>query len=513
MKTPFSSCRATENSDAPNESINDLKAYLDGELSPLRRLIVQFHLRQCESCRAEVQAMTQISHDLQNSEGAAPSLAPELRERILDNLPAVPPSSSSLAAPASRQSRNPRWELIGNYGMALGLVAIVGVGVMTLSGKRISNTFNKAADQLEGYRGESSGSSTRSVISGKSVAEGRTSGSAGGPPAAAPITKALPNIGADAEGVAGKPAANVYERAYKTEKSLANQRLAQIERRESSPTGKGKFPAVPGDTSNLPASLRRVHKEARLTVAVDDIEAKSAAAEQSIRAAGGYVVSNDLSTGADNRKSASLDLRVPVGRFDSIVGELSRMGEVRAKQVTGEDITEQFSDSQQAKNVLSNELSIREAQLKAALDKIAKAQKKNRPADPWELRAEVRRLRVEAAQARARLELMRKLSDLSVVSLQLTEKSLKPTNGFSQEMNETMSGAGDTFMAAARLPIKLLIWAFAYSPLWLPLLLAYRLLARRMAPPAQLPGQNVASSTVPSVAPSGPPAGASHDAR
>ncbi|HEY0075342.1 MAG TPA: DUF4349 domain-containing protein, partial [Abditibacteriaceae bacterium] len=175
--------------------------------------------------------------------------------------------------------------------------------------------------------------------------------------------------------------------------------------------------------------------------------------------------------------------RVPVGRFEGIVSELSQLGEVRAKQVTGQDITEQFSDSQQAKNVLTSELTTRELQLKEALARIEAARKKKKyAADPWELRAEVRRLRVEASQARARLELMRKLSDLSAITLELKEKSLTPTGGFSQELNETLAGAGDTFLAAARLPIKLLIWVFAYSPLWLPLIIAYRLLTRRPAP-------------------------------
>lgn len=221
-----------------------------------------------------------------------------------------------------------------------------------------------------------------------------------------------------------------------------------------------------------------------MTVAVDDIETQSDSVEQLVRGAGGYVVSNNLSTGSDNRKTATLDLRAPVGKFETIIGEFSHLGDVRAKNITGQDITEQYSDSQQAKNVLSSDLAIRDAQLKAALAKAEKEAKRHKqaPEDPWQLRAEVRRLRIEAAQVRARLEIFRKLSDLSQIVIELQEKQPAPDKGvFGKEMRETGQAATDTFLAAVRLPLKFVLWAFAYSPLWLPVVLFYRWLFPRRA--------------------------------
>lgn len=443
MKTP-------QNSSHPQ---NDLKAYLDGELPLLRRWKVQFHLRQCSTCREEVQTMTQISHDLQADESTK-SLSPQLRERILENLPA--------ARPAERQTptKSKIPPQIWNYGLAFCLILFVGVGSLTLMGRRVSNTFNSASAQLD---------------------DGPTSYTAED---RAPIFE---NGNAQKGVVRGESPSAANSPVLRTDKALAENSIYKDKlTRRAAPYAGASSAAAPssGGTSNLPAALRKVHKEGRLAVAVDDIEAQSAAAEQSVRAAGGYIVSNDLSTGTDNRKSARLDLRVPVGRFDSMVIELSGLGEVRAKQVTGEDITEQFSDSQQAKNVLTNELTTRELQLKEALARVEAAQKKKKyMADPWELRAEVRRLRVETSQVRARFELMRKLSDLSAITLDLKEKSLTPTGGFSQEMGETVRSAGDTFLVAARLPIKLFIWIFAFAPLWLPLLIAYKIFTRRTLSP------------------------------
>ena len=453
MKTPLS-CHAIN---------NDLKAFLDGELSPVRRFAVQFHLRQCALCRAEVETMTQISRDLQTSE--TPSiLAPELRQRILQNLPNAP-TGPSLGAPSHAVSSRKMTPQLMQYGLAFCLVALMVASTLSLTGRRVSNTFNAASEQMaDGYGSSSAAPESAPMADEYADSLSKSENNS--------MTRSASETGGKPQRLAKNQIADYQRRAEPRLQS--RQRMPQTGGASSSTTSR--------DTSNLPAALRRVHKEARLTVGVDDIEAKSAMAEQSVRAAGGYIVSNDLNTGADNRKYARLELRVPVGRFEGIVSELSQLGEVRAKQVTGQDITEQFSDSQQAKNVLTSELTTRELQLKEVLARIEAARnKKKYMADPWELRAEVRRLRIEASQARARLELMRKLSELSAITLELKEKSLTPTGGFSQELNETFAGAGETFLAAARLPLKLLIWAFAYSPLWLPLVIAFRLLSRRMS--------------------------------
>ena len=72
---------------------SDLKAYLDGELSAPRRLLVRAHLLRCADCRAEVEIMKTIGHDLRDDETARPAaFGDALRQRILDKLPATPPT-------------------------------------------------------------------------------------------------------------------------------------------------------------------------------------------------------------------------------------------------------------------------------------------------------------------------------------------------------------------------------------------------------------------------------------
>ncbi|HEY0072497.1 MAG TPA: anti-sigma factor, partial [Abditibacteriaceae bacterium] len=240
MKTPLSCHTVNE----------DLKAFLDGELSFTRRLTVQFHLRQCAQCRAEVETMTQISHDLQKSESTTgtATIAPELRERILQNLPDAASIAPSLP-PIKRKT--PRF--LVEYSAAFCLVAVVLVASFSLMGRRVSNTFNAAATQMsEGNYESVSGAASQS----------------------APMTGTVDQLaGLDKQParIAKAPTRSANEASARY-KGFAEPLTQSLQKREASSR----------DTSNLPAALRRVHKEARLTVAVDDIEAQSAAAEQSV---------------------------------------------------------------------------------------------------------------------------------------------------------------------------------------------------------------------------------------
>ena len=456
---------------------SDLKAYLDGELSPPRRLLVRAHLMRCAECRAEVEFMKIIGHDLREDETTRPAAFGDvLRQRILDKLPAAPPTFDRAKLRHPLRHSWTQFALVGGLGMLLV------VSTLTVMGRRISNTFNSASSQMSDYVHETEDRAIATRMNRVPASAGSTG-----------------TMASDSINAAKSSAPRFSDKRFTSESSgkatfspknsdgLSVDSRIRGEMQQSRQRIAGLAPgAAPvagaSNTDSLPSIFRRVHREARMTVAVDDIEAQSDNVEQLVRGAGGYVVSNNLSTGSDNRKTATLDLRVPVSRFETIIGEFARLGNVRAKTVSGQDITEQYSDSQQAKNVIFNDLAIRDAQLKAALAKAEASAKRHRQAleDPWQLRAEVRRLRIEAAQVRARLEILRKLSDLSQISIELQEKKAAPEKGgFNKEMRDSGQAATDTFLAAARLPLKFLLWAFAYSPLWLPFVLFYRWLFPR----------------------------------
>lgn len=225
-------------------------------------------------------------------------------------------------------------------------------------------------------------------------------------------------------------------------------------------------------SANLfPLTVRQVHKDASLGVQVNDPEAGSDQVTQMVKDAGGYVSNSTLTTNPDGSQSANLSLAVPVAQFDTILSQIGKLGVVQSKNVTGQDITGQVSDAQQAESVLETQVRQSQARL-AELGKKAS----------WNDAETGRELTIQLAQARARLVLLRKLGQLSSISLTLTQtpKPAPPIqSGFLSNLHNTTHGATQSLFSSLGMVLTLLIWTLAYAPLWLPLMLLGRWLYRR----------------------------------
>ncbi|WP_395094117.1 anti-sigma factor family protein [Armatimonas sp.] len=68
----------------------ELKAYLDAELPPLRRAAVERHLGTCPACQTELASLRQLSVQLSEALPSAAVLPDALRARILRSLPDAP---------------------------------------------------------------------------------------------------------------------------------------------------------------------------------------------------------------------------------------------------------------------------------------------------------------------------------------------------------------------------------------------------------------------------------------
>jgi hypothetical protein len=219
---------------------------------------------------------------------------------------------------------------------------------------------------------------------------------------------------------------------------------------------------------------RQVHREGSLTVAVDKLEAASDKVEQTVKASGGFVASNNLTTDGRGYKSADLVVRVPVAQFDEMLKQFASLGSVTAKNISGEDITEQVSDATQAEQVLKDAADVAERKLKQG----SGTEKEIRYRE-----VDLRRVRIELAQTQARLGLLRKMARLSTINVSLTEKAKSaaraPQSGFLGDMSETNRLASAAFASAIRVPVILIIWVLAFSPLWVPMVLIYRYASRR----------------------------------
>jgi hypothetical protein len=495
----------------------DLKVFADGELPFLRRFAVRGHLSRCVSCRDELREIERITMEIKASEnamaagaeGASATLAPDLRTRILDGLSGVTPDPPPAPLPLWRR----QGKLVFGGGSVLAgamvctfLFLFVQAQTKTLGGEM---PLERQAREF-GAAGASAGSGRIDREYAESEAAAKIAQDGPADPQAdlfkmqdqirfhnqtravkgldtmnAPLTEGRPGIPVPMAQATPAPA---FQQRGEAEGERARRLSATINRygggaaRNSAdaPTqhwfADGQAKGAAGSVAVLIPD-RAVYREASLGVAVDNIETGSGKVEERVKAAGGYVVSNDLTTGTDGYKSAELVVKVPVAQFDSVLADLSKLGEVRSKHLTGKDITEDLSDATSDEQSLVNEVTTLDKKLKnEGMSERRTGQKE----------AELRALRMQLARTRARLGLLRKMGELSTLNVSLTEKAKKAAEapakpGWMRDLAQTNQAALLAFQTAIRVPIVLLVWVLAFSPLWAPLLIAYRLAARRGA--------------------------------
>lgn len=423
----------------------DLKAYIDGELPRFTRRRIRQHLRRCSSCREEMTLMESITNELQ--QGDSTVLEPTLREKLLAGVPSTPADSPLSAKPNFKERwRGTKRKPLIIWGTASAtLVAWFFLAPMFHSGQRTDIVASEVAS---------------TSIAGGAMAN-----------MSAPASP-MPDGHATATDMQKKKESMVGFRAgVYPETKMQTLTPAAPQAQTGSPINLAESAKARSSVANI---TRDVHRTATLTVEVKSAEAASEAVETMVKETkGGYVAENQLTTNDDGTKTANLTIKVPVNDFDSFLSRASRQGIVKAKNITGEDVTENISDTSQERKSLTQQAEEARQNLQNARSKSQKS----------EASQEIRDLKVQIAQAEGRLELLKKSARLSDVTLELREKPKESTplktGGFVDQMKDTAQMAQENFVSAARVPILLLIWVVVYSPLWLLVLFAYRLVTRR----------------------------------
>ena len=104
---------------------------------------------------------------------------------------------------------------------------------------------------------------------------------------------------------------------------------------------------------------------ATLTVEVSDSDAVSQAAQEALdltRSLGGYVVSSSVATGEEG--SASITVRVPVGKVQDAITGLSGLGRIVSQQVTIDDLQQTLDELERQEATVRGQI----ARIRARLD-------------------------------------------------------------------------------------------------------------------------------------------------
>jgi hypothetical protein len=540
---------------------NDLKAFLDGQLSPATRIAMRLHLNRCASCRKELEEMRLLGTNMRATDTLEMSDA--LRSRILASVPTTAPEAKVKMLPKWREKPVLIWgasasaalawfilyPAINNYqdhasrsatatsnARQIGLASQLytqdydeGHGVVRYAMPR---TFDVADSVTVG--GATNKKSSPYFPTGNGLVPLVSNGN-GNPVGGAnryQVYHSRTAIGGQGQASNGRadqryvdPSQNLLQNGVVTDGHVPynNGTIAQLNLkipRESTLSGKiadsagiKTDPANSGQSqpNNAAAMLnkgyiggsrgqanasshkifykdgsdegflndlpteRQVHKEASLTVEVANAEQQSESVERLVKESKGYVAQNQLTTVEDGTRQASLTCKVPVDQFDTVMGQVARLGLLKGKTLSGEDITEKVSDEQETGHVLRADIVTTEEKLKT----------RKRHSETVRDEETLRQLRIRVAQSQARLKMLTRLGALSEITVELAEKpknavpeQTKPASPFMEEVSGTGQAAAHSFLMALRLPVQLLVWIVVYSPLWALLIFGYRRMTR-----------------------------------
>lgn len=171
-------------------------------------------------------------------------------------------------------------------------------------------------------------------------------------------------------------------------------------------------PRTPTDTASLPTMLIRT---GQAEVRVDSLEPAIAALGALARRAGGYVGNTSFMGGEERRRAATLQIRVPSGRFGDVQSGLAQIGEVRSLNVQVQDVGEEYTDA--TARVKSKR------QVEARLIELLRT-RVGKLSDVIELEQALERVREEIETTEGRLRYLRNQVGLSTMTVTLSEPGL-----------------------------------------------------------------------------------------
>lgn len=290
-----------------------------------------------------------------------------------------------------------------------------------------------------------------------------------------PVLTALLVLGSC--GGRGREAASTHDR-FAAESALGYVASPQESRaaKMEADAAAARAPGMADPLAALAASQpdRYLIKNATITIETEDSRAATDRIVAGLQAAGGYVSSLNEFVDGLGRRSVTIQVRVPSDRFDRTVLDLEAMGKVLNKQVTAQDVTEEYVDTEaRARNLKRTE--------ERLIEHLAKS---NVLEDILRVEKELTRVREDIERLDGRLRFLGDRVKYSTITITVQEapkgETIVPPTTFStaKEFSEALrSMVGFLQGIWSRV-----IWMMVWSPFWLlPAIAAYLIYRRRRA--------------------------------
>ena len=201
--------------------------------------------------------------------------------------------------------------------------------------------------------------------------------------------------------------------------------------------GSGTTTGVAGVFDETPAVGPRVIKTASVELEVGRDELAEATRDSIAIAGrfGGFVLSTDSRN--DRSASSTVVLRIPADSFERALADLEALGEVKAEQISGEDVGQEFVDME----ARVRNLEAQETVLLRLMDRAASV------SDTIRVQRELQGVQMEIERLTGRLRYLEDQTDLGTITLSLVEAGApghKPPTGV---LSKAWSRAVDVALA------------------------------------------------------------------
>ncbi|HPO11816.1 MAG TPA: DUF4349 domain-containing protein [Candidatus Hydrogenedentes bacterium] len=217
-------------------------------------------------------------------------------------------------------------------------------------------------------------------------------------------------------------------------------------------------PSSEKPADDLPKPDRYLIKNADYLIEAVDPKQASAQFIASVTAAGGYVANQQESIDTLGRVNILLQVRVPADKLDGTLDGIQALGRVLNKQVSTEDVTEEYMDTDsRIRNLKKTE--------ERLLDHLSKSMLME---GTLKIEQELTRVREQLERLEGRLKYLSHRVDFSTITVRFQEKPkaerILPPKSFSS--GQVASEAVRSLFGFAQALWSKIIWLGIWSPVW-----------------------------------------------
>lgn len=177
--------------------------------------------------------------------------------------------------------------------------------------------------------------------------------------------------------------------------------------------GGGAGERKPAGKDAVEAAPRKIIYTGIVDLIVDDFDGSEGRLRQLVEESEGYLADSDIYNQPGSPRSGTWTVRVPTKKFDGFMQTLLKLGEVRKRTTTSQDITDAYFDS-------AARLKADEAEEKSLLGLLEKTQ--GRVEDILKVREQLRVVRGQIEQNKSQLQRWDKDVDLATVTVKLLDR-------------------------------------------------------------------------------------------